>query len=160
MKNPLKRTAQWPNDVGVLKAVVTRLAMLLLILCAMSLNCAAQEIKPGLYRIETRTLLPHLEEMRRAVTTANVCLASNKIERLFPILKQPGMVDCKISRTLASKSASNYSLVCPGKNGAEGTATVYVSNKTIDAELIAKLGGKNMTFSQFSDATLIGDCSQ
>ena len=152
MNNRKVQSEKCYYSLSPLKRVVT----LLVISLAPSTGCIAQQITPGLYQVETRTVLPHLEEMRRTVTTENICLEENNIERLFPILKQPGMVDCRFSRSATQRNTLSYSLNCPGENGAEGEAVVDVQGNVIDAELNAKLGGKNMTFSQFADATLLG----
>ena len=128
-------------------------------LIAISAYSYADDIQGGSYEIQTRTLLPHLEEMRRTVTTEIACVNKDQIRTLFPILKQPGMVDCDFSMLERTNRTQTHALQCPGKNGAKGRATLKINGEKISAELNAKLGGKNMTFSQFSKATLLGECS-
>lgn len=128
-------------------------------LIAISTCSYADEIQTGSYEIQTRTLLPHLEEMRRTITTETACIRTKQIRSLFPILKQPGMVDCRFSIVETTDRTQTYALQCPGKNGAKGTAVLKLNEGKISAELNAKLGGKNMTFSQFSNATLLGECA-
>ena len=119
----------------------------------------ANEINAGSYQLETRMLLPHLEEMRRTVTTKIRCINENDIHALFPILMQPGMAGCRLVKGRSTNQQTTYSLKCPGKNAAEGTALLRKTENGVSAELNAKMGGKNMTFSQFSKAELLGRCS-
>ena len=122
-------------------------------------SCYAADIRNGSYEIQTRTLLPHLEEMRRTVTSETACIKKDEISDLFPILKQPGMVDCNFTTLEKTDDAQTYTLQCPGKNGAKGTAILKIHGEKIGAELNAKLGGKNMTFSQYVQAEWQGPCA-
>ena len=49
-------------------------------------------------------------------------------------------------------------LDCQGVNGASGTAELAIKDALITGELVAKMGGKNMTFSQHINAKRIGNC--
>ena len=118
---------------------------------------------PGLYRLETRTLLPHLEEMRRKSVVETKCLDEPHVESLFPILLQPGLKECNLLLLDTAVGEFVYKLQCGALNGAEGLAKIsrqanLGGGDIIDAELNAKLGGKNMTFSQFTKAQWIGAC--
>lgn len=137
--------------------MIRHLFAVLLIL--ISTYSKASDIKAGSYQLETRMLLPHLEEMRRTITTEITCIKKDDVKALFPILKQPGMVDCLLREDNSTDHKTHYILECPGKNAAKGTAVLKMTKQGISAEMNAKMGGKNMTFSQFSNAMRLGACS-
>ncbi len=137
---------------------MNRLLFLVLII-HIPINSIAVEITTGSYKLETRLLLPHLEEMRRTISTAVICIEKNDVTPLFPILKQPGMMDCSLIKDKSTDVGANYVLRCPGKNAAKGIAILKQNDNEVSAELNAKMGGKNMTFSQFSNAVWQGPCA-
>ena len=120
---------------------------------------SSANLESGLYELETQTLLPHLDEMRRNITTTTVCLKNDGLKQLFPILAQPGLKDCFFRRHTTEKDTTFFLLQCPGLNGAQGRATLQEQGNRLKASLDAKLGGKNMTFSQTTKAKRLGVCS-
>ena len=114
--------------------------------------------EPGLYELETQTLLPHLDEMRRNTSVTTICLTKDTLKQLFPILSQPGLKDCFLRQHKIDKETTFFRLQCPGLNGAEGRAKLETRGNRLKALLDAKLGGKNMTFTQTTRAKRLGAC--
>ena len=140
----------------MLKAtILTLTAVYLLVISAI---CLSEELAPGLYQLETQTIMPHLEEMRHKKQFSTTCIVDAQIKQLFPIMRQPGLKDCSFQRHAEEKDATLFLLRCEGLNGAEGKAKIKTGAGRIKASLDAKLGGKNMTFAQITKATRVGNC--
>ncbi len=58
--------------------MIRHLFAVLLIL--ISTYSKASHIKAGSYQLETRMLLPHLEEMRRTITTEIICIKKDDVK--------------------------------------------------------------------------------
>ena len=140
----------------MLKAtVLTLTAVYLLVVSGI---CLSKELAPGLYQLETQTIMPHLEEMRQKKQLSTICIVDAHIKQLFPIMRQPGLKDCYFQRYAEEKDATFFLLRCEGLNGAEGKAKIKTGTGRIKASLDAKLGGKNMTFTQKIIAERLGTC--
>lgn len=119
---------------------------------------AEDTLRGGRYRIESRMVLPHLEEMRRIVDVERACLPAAGVTGLFPVFRQPAMTGCTLVRADAGATPGAYVLHCVGNNGATGSAVIAWDSATLTGVLRAKMGGKNMTFSQHVSAHREGDC--
>lgn len=119
---------------------------------------AEDALRGGRYHIESRMVLPHLEEMRRIVDVERTCLPAARVAGLFPVFRQPAMTGCTLDRADALAPAGAYVLHCEGNNGATGTAEIARDGARVTGVLRAKMGGKNMTFSQHITARRDGDC--
>ena len=135
--------------------ILTSTAVYLLVISAI---CLSEELAPGLYQLETQTIMPHLEEMRHKKQFSTTCIGDAQIKKLFPIMRQPGLKDCYFQRHAEEKDATFFLLRCDGLNGAEGRAKIKTGAGRIKASLDAKLGGKNMTFTQTTIAEKLGAC--
>ena len=140
----------------MLKSTVSILATLTFL--AGHPEVSSANLESGLYELETQTLLPHLDEMRRKISTATICVKKDNLKQLFPIFTQPGLRDCYFRQYAAEKDLTLFQLQCPGQNGARGRAKLERQTAGIKASLDAKLGGKNMTFTQFTRAKRVGVC--
>lgn len=103
-------------------------------------------------------VLPHLDEMRRMVTQHEVCLDEGPaILQLFPVAGQPALRGCQL--VAPENEGMTFSLQCNENNGASGRLSFRREGEVVVGELEAKIGGKNMTFSQFVRVRRSGDCS-
>lgn len=136
-----------------------RAAALALCVALPGLAGGAEPVLPGgRYVIASRMVLPHLEEMRRIVEEERACLSGGRVAALFPVFRQPAMTGCTLVPAPADAPAGAYALACEGNNGATGSARVSREGARVTAVLRAKMGGKNMTFSQHVVAVRESDC--
>ena len=110
--------------------------------------------QPGRYEVTARTVLPHLDEMRRLSETERVCVRGGRAEGLFPVMRQPALRGCGLTGR-----AANLTLDCGVRLGASGRATIKTDGVVLRGALHVKMGGKNMTFSQFIEARRLGACA-
>lgn len=124
-----------------------------------TLGADAMTIAPGRYAVVSQMVLPHLDEMRRTSEQQDACIAEGDIANFFPVFLQPAFIGCTLQHAGADAESVNYVLVCNAVNGASGNARLSTRGDAIRGELNAKMGGKNMTFSQYITATLQGPCA-
>lgn len=145
-----------------IQGVQIGLALLVLVLCggrSAALNAADLALDPGEYKLVTRMMMPHLEEMRRIVKRHNQCLEGGDPAELFPVLRQPALRGCFLGYAVERAGRTDYVLQCESARVATGTAQLVRTNARIDGVLEVKMGGKNMTFSQHSTAVRLGACT-
>jgi hypothetical protein len=103
--------------------------------------------------------MPHLEEnLRYATTREQRCLQLDEFAALFPILRHPSLEGCHLDDERRHGSSVRYRLVCASPQVASGTARLESAGERIAGILEVRMGGKNMTFSQRSEAVRQGDC--
>ncbi|MGR8948856.1 MAG: hypothetical protein ACU84Q_12470 [Gammaproteobacteria bacterium] len=146
-----------PRVVIDAQAICIKLSLLITCLLASNANHATS-LASGRYEIKSTTVMPHLEEMRRNVKTEVVCVTKTNVVSLFPVLRYAAFEGCS-AKHIASELPAKYKLVCPGPNGAIGSITLKLNGPKIKGVLESKMGGKNMTFSQFVEASRVGDCA-
>jgi len=130
------------------------------LLAAPVTNAAERDIVAGHYAIESQMVLPHMEAMRRTSKHADVCIEKDDAAKLFPSFQHLGLRGCTLKRQQGDTEGIDFTLHCPGVNGAHGSARLTFPVDHIKGELSAKLGGKNMTFFQYIDARREGVCQQ
>ncbi|MEQ8661734.1 MAG: hypothetical protein RLW62_13050 [Gammaproteobacteria bacterium] len=131
------------------------LAVALLLVGPAAPASAGEAYPPGQYELAWQTVMPHLEEMRRATEVATRCL-DGAPDALFPVLRQPALRGC----TLQPVVDGRWRLTCRSDAVASGNASLHASGKVVSGDLAIKMGGKNMTFSQHVTATWRGSCQQ
>jgi hypothetical protein len=115
--------------------------------------------QPGTYEITVQTVMPHLEEnLRYATTRERRCLLSRELSALFPILRHESLQGCSLASESRRGETTRYLLVCRRPEVASGSAQLNAGPGRISGALEIKMGGKNMTFGQRSDATRQGEC--
>ena len=143
-----------------LNQFVIRLPTAIFILTvAASVHGESTTIMDGIYAVESQMVLPHLDEMRRVSQHQSPCIANSDATLFFPVFHQPAMTGCALHREKIGADTVDYKLTCASVNGATGTAKLTIRGEHVKGELKAKMGGKNMTFSQHIDATRTGDCT-
>ena len=119
----------------------------------------SEAVQPGIYEIETETLMPHLEHnLRYAKTTGRECIRDDAASYFFPILQHHSLDGCKLAAGERRGDATYYPLVCDGTNGTTGIAQLQGHADRVAGALAIQMGGKNMTFSQRIAARRISDC--
>jgi Protein of unknown function (DUF3617) len=114
--------------------------------------------EPGLYAIESQTVMPNLDEMRRIRKSTRRCIDADGPQSFFPILRQPALRGCDFSFDSRDGAVEVFALQCKTEFVATGTARLWASADRVRGSLYIKMGGKNMTFSQYVDASRVGPC--
>lgn len=117
-------------------------------------------ITPGLYEISAQTVMPHLEEMRRKTVHDTRCLNDDNPAAIFPVMDQRALKGCELGFMDLSGDVFHYTLSCQSTRVATGTAELRAAPDRIVGKLEVKMGGKNMTFSQFVKATWKAECQR
>jgi len=128
---------------------------------AADVTLSAFTAPPGLYRITTETVLPHLEEsLRYATTHTQRCLGTQDASSLFPLLRHEAFTGCALAEGRFQEGQSVYRLACTNPQAASGTATLSADGTTLVGVLDIKMGGKNMTLSQRVRGPRLGACAE
>lgn len=135
------------------------IVVIFLSLPAFGSHAADYAVPAGRYSIESQMVLPHMEEMRRIHKRVDACVGPGEVARLFPVFNQPALTGCALLHTISDKETAYFQLECAGVNGASGNASLNLEGERIHGTLIAKMGGKNMTFSQIVNAQRRGSCT-
>ena len=124
----------------------------------MTVGAGDLNIDRGLYEIAARTVMPHLEEMRRNAVIHTRCLDGDDLTAIFPVMDQRALKGCHLGFVNQVEGVFHYTLDCQTELVATGTAEIEVPRDRIVGQLKVKMGGKNMTFSQFVEGTWRGAC--
>jgi hypothetical protein len=120
---------------------------------------AAEPLPPRLYEVTTLTGMPHLDEnLRYATVTERRCVDPQELSRLFWMLDDVSLQDCKLVKAAQSATDATYRLQCSGGHGTTGQALWMLRAEAISGTLDVRLGGKNMTFWQRISARPLGPC--
>lgn len=136
----------------------------LLVTLVSNVGCAACLASPvtlaaGQYEVTAQTLLPNLEEnLRYATTRTRHCLATQEATDLFPILRHEAFTGCKLVSESSAHAELGFTLHCANPGAATGAAKFNIAANGFSAELVVKMGGKNMTLSQRLIASRVGSC--
>ena len=139
-------------------------SLLLLLLVLPVIGATNNSIVNGLYRIESRLIMPNLaENLRYARQAESHCLQSESLPTLqysllLPILRHVSLTDCQLQPYRIQPKSIDLNLLCQGEKSATGVARIYVTGDLIRSNLDVRMGGKNMTFSQNSTAVRQSDC--
>ncbi len=116
-------------------------------------------LTPGLYELEIRLELPHLE--RHAVTrTEAVCIGENaRAPVRLPVLTGNDVFrTCPVTNRQWAGNSLNYDITCPGRVPARAKARYTVATDRFDGRIAITLGAKNMTMTEIQRGRRIGDC--
>ena len=131
-----------------------RIRCLFLLLLPLGSAALAHDIPPGLYAIEYRLEMPHLE--RYAVT--------NRVERCtdgerLPVISAKGaFASCTLEDRINEPSRLRYSLTCPGASTARAFAEYKPAPDGFTGRIFVKLGAKNMTLTEVQRGIRLGAC--
>ncbi|MCB1746034.1 MAG: hypothetical protein KDK06_02605 [Gammaproteobacteria bacterium] len=141
------------------RPTTTRAALLLVLVTVLPTAVAAAPtaFPPGQYELTWQTVMPHLDEMRQQSSTATRCLDGTP-DALFPVLAQPALRGCAL-QPVAEAPAGRWRLACQSERVATGSARIESRATQMRGDLAIKMGGKNMTFTQHTEAVRRGNCS-
>ena len=135
-----------------------RLAVLLPLLFAATTGVAGETLLPdGLYEVEYRLDLPHLES--HDVSTSKVCLHEIGGDNAFPVLSANNPLSaCPAARLKRDGADLSYEIVCPGGGAARAYALFSVMADRFQGSIAMTMGGKNMTMTEVQRGKRVGDC--
>ena len=151
------------NDFSLMKKAIGRsqilyAGILVLVSCLYTYEeSTAADFDTGHYEIKSTTVMPHLDEMRRNVKQERICIPDHDVAYLFPVLRYAAFEGCRVEKR-TNDNGEQYDLICPGPNGAKGSISLKAHQSLLRGHLQTKMGGKNMTFSQFIEAKHLGAC--
>ena len=161
MRSPQKRRTSKQRCHEHILRLIGRYRSMALFLSLVTFDALAvnEWRKAGLYTIESQTVMPHLDVMRRIRKNTRRCVGADGPETFFPILQQPALRGCVFTLASSDGATDNFVLRCETKWVATGIARLWASGDRVRGALDVKMGGKNMTFSQYVDASRVGACS-
>lgn len=138
-----------------------RRLLLLSFLLASSIAASAElPFRVGSYEITTRTIMPNLaENLRYATTQEQHCLSTADPVLLFPVIHHESLQGCRFANRRQMDTMMVYELICKSSQVARGIAKIEFLPERVSAVLDIQMGGKNMTFSQHSNALWQQDCA-
>lgn len=116
-------------------------------------------LTPGLYELEIRLELPHLERYA-GIRTETVCIAETaRVPARLPVLAGNNVFrTCPATNRRRSGTSLNYDITCPGRVPARALARYTVAADRFDGRIAITLGAKNMTMTEVQRGRRIGDC--
>lgn len=114
----------------------------------------AHDIRPGLYAIEYRLEMPHLERYGIA-THVERCTDGTRL----PIISTRNTFEtCDLQDRINDHDRLRYSLVCEGTSTARAFAEYKPAPGGFTGRIFVKMGGKNMTMTEVQSGTWLREC--
>ncbi|MGH6816576.1 MAG: DUF3617 domain-containing protein [Hyphomicrobiaceae bacterium] len=132
--------------------------------CILPFGLAAAEspwLLPGLYEVDVRLELPHIENTTPP-QIETLCLTDTGIKNNggFAVLSQNNsLAHCPISNVDRLDNRLTFDILCEGSNMGRGSAIYTVGPDRFAGRIAMKMGGKNMTMTEVQHGRRIGDCS-
>ncbi|MGI9486367.1 MAG: DUF3617 domain-containing protein [Geminicoccaceae bacterium] len=118
-------------------------------------------LEDGLYEVQFRLELPHLET-HAVDRTATICIDQGKPERHhlpIPLLSQNDIfADCEIENIENAQNGFSYDITCTGRGSARATATYVTTPNHFKSRIAIIQGAKNMTMTEVQKGRRLGDC--
>jgi hypothetical protein len=122
------------------------------------LGAEAPALEPGEYEVNVRLELPHIEAAV-ASKVAPICVTSDSDTHGLRVLSDNNPLgQCPASHVNQEDSTLSFDIVCPGENEAKGWAKYTVRANGFEGVIAMKMGGKNMTMTEYQSARRMGDC--
>ncbi|MEM7507615.1 MAG: DUF3617 family protein [Pseudomonadota bacterium] len=115
---------------------------------------AAEGLRPGLYDVEVRIEIPHIDTSDYDFTR-QICLADAS-EDLGPMGPGP-LAQCP-GEVRASGKWLDVTTTCPGPNAGTALARYRETPRGFKGVVSLNMGGKNMTLAERQTGTWLGPC--
>lgn len=116
-----------------------------------------QVLVPGLYEVQMRLELPHLEDM--AVSkTVGICINGSDTRGIVVLSDNNPLSRCPPSNIHNDGHKLTFDLVCDGPNQAIASADFALGADRFDGVFRMKMGGKNMTMFERQTGRRTGAC--
>ncbi|MFC3694013.1 DUF3617 domain-containing protein [Chenggangzhangella methanolivorans] len=114
-------------------------------------------VPDGLYEVEYRLDLPHLEN--HDVQTRKVCLKDVGGGSAFPVLSANNpLAACPADKLKREGADVSFEIRCPGGGAARGLALYSIMADRFQGSIAMTMGGKNMTMTEVQRGKRVGDC--
>jgi hypothetical protein len=127
---------------------------------AISPPVAAEPLRPGLYEIAVRVLMPNVGDAI-GPTVEHRCLsnAAVAVGDTFSVMsKNNPLAACPRVAGASESQRITFQIVCEGPNMAKADASFDVFGDRFEGRIVMNMGGKNMTLSEHQVGRRIGDC--
>ena len=137
---------------------ITR-ASLVAALAATGSVAADPFLAPGLYRVEVRIALPHVQDAAAPFVVTR-CVSPTDLEsgEAFSLLSKNPLRNCDLLDYQVTDGTASYRIACPGPNKGSAVAVFQTKATTFRGSIEMNMGGKNMTMSETQAGMRIGNC--
>ncbi len=120
------------------------------------LSADEAKLRSGLYLINFRLELPHLENYADDQTTV-ICVGQDVLP--VPLLSQRDLfVGCRVENVQQHSERLKYNIVCDGRGAARATASYVLAPGEFGGRITIIQGAKNMTMTEVQKGRRIGSC--
>ena len=135
------------------------LASVISALMAAGADAATPLLTPGLYQIEVRISLPHVQDTAAPMVLTRCVRAADLESGLaFSVLSDNPLRSCDVLDYQATGDTAVYRIACPGPNRGSAVAVFDTTRTTYRGSIKMNMGGKNMTMSETQFGKRIGEC--
>jgi hypothetical protein len=114
-------------------------------------------LQPGEYEVTVRLQLRHVG--MAAPKVARICVTETGTRGLIVLSENNPLARCPASDIRQDGDTLTFEIVCPGGNQAVGSARYTLAPQHFTGVIAMKMGGKNMTMTEYQEGHRIGDCS-
>jgi hypothetical protein len=116
-------------------------------------------LEPGEYEVQMKLELPHVEDMGVQKTT-KICITEGGTHGIVVLSENNPLVRCPASNIRQNADELTFDLICDGHNQAVAWAKFQLWPDRFAGVFDMKMGGKNMTMSEWQVGKRIGICKQ
>jgi hypothetical protein len=117
----------------------------------------APGLLPGRYEVKVRLELRHVAMATPKVTT--ICVTETGNRGLVVLSENNPLARCPASDIRQDGDTLTFAIVCPGGNQAVGSARYTLAPQRFTGVIAMKMGGKNMTMTEYQEGHRVGDCN-
>lgn len=116
-------------------------------------------LRRGLYEVEVRLELPHVEDLNMRKTAAVCVTADGEGGRGLGVLGDNNPLSkCPVSNVRRQGDVFAFDVVCEGTNAARASASYTLAGDAFRGRIAMTMGGKNMTMAETQVGRRVGDC--
>ena len=144
---------------------LVRFSLVCLLAAAPVLSAAGTSVRaihppvtPGLYELQVRLELPHLEQ-HAATRTETVCIGNGHLATRLPVLTGNTVFrSCPATNRQWIGTSLSYDIICSGRAPARAAAVYTFAGNGFRGRISITLGAKNMTMTEIQRGRRIGTC--
>ena len=117
-------------------------------------------LQPGRYLVKVRLELPRLSPAD-VIKDVTICIydTASPATALRVLSTNNPLGDCPVHGRMITGDAVSFDVACQGSNAAkEGLGRVRVTRRQQRGRIAMKMGGKNMTMTEYQSGCRIGPC--
>jgi hypothetical protein len=113
-------------------------------------------LQPGEYQVSVRLELRHVA--MAAPKLATICVSETGSPGLMVLSDNNPLARCPAVNTHQDGDALTFEIICPGGNQAVASARYTIAPQSFTGVIAMKMGGKNMTMTEYQEGRRVGDC--